>query len=141
MSLGRFNRNNTSATLAEINMVPMIDVMLVLLVIFIVTAPLITHSVNLELPKVSSHLTQSGTDTIELSIQEDGKLFWGKEAIDMETLKSRLTIEGNKAEQQQVHIRADKACKYQQVAEILAYASKAGLSKIGFISLPENQTP
>lgn len=141
MSLGRFHRKTTAATLAEINMVPMIDVMLVLLVIFIVTAPLITHSVNLELPKANSQLTQSSTTAIELSIQEGGNLFWGKESINEETLKLRLTAEGKKAVQAPLHIRADQESKYKQVAEILAYASQAGLSKIGFISLPESQTP
>ena len=118
-------------------MVPLIDVMLVLLVIFIVTAPLLTHSVKLDLPKVSSQANQLKPDKIEFAIDGAGQRFWNGEPVARDEAARRFVAEGKKAQQPEVHLRADQSVAYRAVAETLADASKAGLSKVGFISEPD----
>ncbi len=137
MAFASFDSNRSSAPMAEINMVPLIDVMLVLLVIFIVTAPLLTHSVVLDLPKASTTPRTVKPETIELSIDADGNRFWGKDMITREDAAARFAEASLKDPQPQVHLRADQQVPYRYVAETLADASKAGLSKIGFVSNPQ----
>jgi len=137
MAFASFDNKRSAGPVAEINMVPLIDVMLVLLVIFIVTAPLLSHSVKLDLPKVSSTLNQAVPDKIELAIDATGQRFWNGEALNRAEAAARFAAEGLKPQQPEVHLRADQAVPYRYVAETLADASKAGLSKVGFVSEPE----
>jgi biopolymer transport protein ExbD len=137
MAFASFDNRNASAPMAEINMVPLIDVMLVLLVIFIVTAPLLTQAVKLELPKASSQPNVAKADKIEFGINAEGKLFWNGEAVDRAEAARRFAAESKKQPQPEVHLRADQNVPYRSVAQTLADASKAGLSKVGFISEPE----
>jgi biopolymer transport protein ExbD len=137
MAFASFDNRGSSAPVSEINMVPLIDVMLVLLVIFIVTAPLLTHAVKLDLPKVSSQANQLKPDKIEFAIDGAGQRFWNGEPVARDEAARRFLAEGKKQPQAEVHLRADQAVAYRAVAETLADASKAGLSKIGFISEPE----
>ena len=137
MAFASFDSNRSSAPMAEINMVPLIDVMLVLLVIFIVTAPLLTHSVALDLPKATTTPRTVKPETIELSIDADGNRYWGKNLITREDAAARFAEASLKDPQPQVHLRADQQVPYRYVAETLADASKAGLSKIGFVSNPQ----
>ena len=123
--------------MAEINMVPLIDVMLVLLVIFIVTAPLLTHAVKLDLPKVSSQPNQLKPDKIEFAIDATGQRFWNGEPVSRDEAARRFAAEGKKSPQPELHLRADHSVAYRAVAETLADASKAALSKVGFISEPD----
>lgn len=122
---------------AEMNVVPYIDVMLVLLVIFIVTAPLLTHAVKLDLPKVSSQVNAVKPDKIEFAIDAQGQRFWNGEPVTREQAQQRFAVEGKKPVQPEVHLRADQDAAYRTVAQTLADASKAGLSKVGFVSEPE----
>lgn len=137
MAFGSFNNKTSSAPMAEINMVPLIDVMLVLLVIFIVTAPLLTHAVKLDLPKVSSEVNQLQPEKIEFAIDASGTLYWNGEIVDRATAQTRFQAEGQKPVQPEVHLRADENVPYKFVAQTLADASKAGLSKVGFVSQPD----
>jgi len=137
MAFASFDSKRGGAPMAEINMVPLIDVMLVLLVIFIVTAPLLTHAVKLDLPKVSSSPNQLKPDKIEFAIDAAGVLFWNGETVTREEAASRFAAEGRKQPQPEVHLRADQAVAYRFVAQTLADASKAGLTKVGFVSEPE----
>nr|WP_295077009.1 biopolymer transporter ExbD [uncultured Roseateles sp.] len=137
MAFASFDNKRSAGPVAEINMVPLIDVMLVLLVIFIVTAPLLSHAVKLDLPKVSSTLNQAVPDKIELAIDATGQRFWNGEALNRAEAAARFAAEGLKPQQPEVHLRADQAVPYRFVAETLADASKAGLSKVGFVSEPE----
>ena len=137
MAFASFDNKRGSAPLAEINMVPLIDVMLVLLVIFIVTAPLLSHSVKLELPKASSQVVSAKAEKINFSIDADGVRYWNDQALTREEAAQRFVIEGQKTTQPEIHLRADQAVAYKAVAETLADASKAGLSKIGFVTDPE----
>jgi biopolymer transport protein ExbD len=137
MAFASFDNRGSNAPVSDINMVPLIDVMLVLLVIFIVTAPLLTHAVKLDLPKVSSQANQLKPDKIEFAIDGAGQRFWNGEPVARDEAARRFQAEGKKQPQPEVHLRADQAVAYRAVAETLADASKAGLSKIGFVSEPE----
>ena len=139
MAFASFDGKNGSAPMSDINMVPLIDVMLVLLVIFIITAPLLTHAVKLELPKVDSMPNQLQPDKIEFAIDGTGQRFWNGEPVSRDDASRRFQAEGRKQPQPEVHLRADHAAAYGTVAETLADASKAGLSKIGFVSEPERR--
>jgi len=136
MAFGGFSKNSDSAPMAEINMVPLIDVMLVLLVIFIITAPLLTHSVKIDLPKATSQPNQTKPDHISLAINAAGELFWNGELIDKAQLTRRLTVSARIDPQPELHLRADKTTQYQILAEVMAEAGKAGLVRIGFVSDP-----
>src|SRR5437870_12178346 len=108
MAFASFDRKSSSQPMAEINMVPLIDVVLVLLVIFIVTAPLLTHAVKLDLPKASSTADIQKPEKIEFAIDASGGLFWNGERISREEAARRFAEEGKKRPQPEVHLRADQ---------------------------------
>lgn len=137
MAFASFDSKSSSAPMAEINMVPLIDVMLVLLVIFIVTAPLLSHSIKLDLPKASAQVMSAKAEKIDFSIDANGVRYWNGQALSREETAARFAQEGLKPTQPEVHLRADQAVPYRAVAETLADASRAGLTKIGFVTDPE----
>jgi biopolymer transport protein ExbD len=138
MAFGSFGSRGVSAPVSDINMVPLIDVMLVLLVIFIVTAPLLTHAVKLDLPTASSQPDVAVPDKIDFAIDLSGTLYWNGEAVNREEAARRFLLESRKQPQPEIHLRADEDIPYRLVAQTLADASKAGLTKIGFVSKPES---
>ncbi|WAR45647.1 ExbD/TolR family protein [Methylomonas rapida] len=142
MAFGGFDHNKAGGhTVAEINMIPLIDVMLVLLVIFMITAPMMTHAVKIDLPKASSQAQQpTPMEPVNLSIDGDGQLFWNREALDRAALQQRLQELGQHTDDPEVHIRADRNVAYHFIAETLADAAKAGVSRIGFVSEPDSKT-
>ncbi|EEO27357.2 hypothetical protein OFAG_00510 [Oxalobacter formigenes HOxBLS] len=125
--------------MAEMNMVPLIDVMLVLLVIFIVTAPLLSHSVRIELPQASSKSVETAPAKIDLAIQSGGELLYNGNAVDRNTAQALFTEAARKNPMPEVHIYADRHADYQYVAQTLADASRAGLTTIGFITRPQEK--
>ena len=137
MAFGSFDRKTGSQPMAEINMVPLIDVVLVLLVIFIVTAPLLTNVVKLDLPKATSNADIQKPEKIEFAIDGTGALFWKGERVTREEAVERFAEAGKLRPQPEVYLRADQNVPYRYVAETLADASKAGLSKVAFVSEPE----
>ena len=137
MAFGGFDKGGAQAPMAEINMIPLIDVMLVLLVIFIITAPLLTHAVKLDLPKASSQPNLTKPDHIAVSIDAQGGVFWNGEQVDRKALRERLSAASAQRPQPEVHLRADRAARYQSVAEVMADAANAGMARIGFVSDPE----
>ncbi|CAN5663047.1 biopolymer transporter ExbD [soil metagenome] len=137
MAFASFDNKNSGAPMAEINMVPLIDVLLVLLVIFIVTAPLLTNAVKLELPKATSQANITKAEKIEFAIDVKGDRYWNGELLTREASAQRFVSESSKDPQPEIHLRADQDVAYKYVAETLADASKAGLSKIGFVSIEE----
>ena len=139
MAFASFDAKHAGAPMAEINMVPLIDVMLVLLVIFIVTAPLLTQAVKLELPKATSQVNDLRPEKVEFAIDAAGAFYWNGEAVSRVEAQKRFASEGKKPVQPEVHLRADQGVAYRFVAQTLADASKAGLTKVGFIS--EAETP
>jgi biopolymer transport protein ExbD len=137
MAFASFDARRSGAPMADINMVPLIDVMLVVLVIFIVTAPLLTHAVKLDLPRASSSVNQVPPLKIEFAIDASGQRFWNGEAIDRATARQRFAAEGRRQPAPEVHLRVDAGAAYRTVAETVADASTAGLARIGFVSTPE----
>ncbi len=137
MAFASFDRKGAAAPVSEINMVPLIDVMLVLLVIFIVTAPLLTHAVKLDLPKASASVVPPPPQRIEFAIDAAGRRLWNGEPVSRQEAASRFAAEGIKQPQPEIHLRADQSVPYRAVAETLADASRAHLSKFAFISAPE----
>ena len=135
MAFGGFNQQGNNAPLAEINMVPLIDVMLVLLVIFMVTAPLLTHAVKVDLPSASSAPVKPA-EKIDLSIDGKGQLFWNAEPMSREQVFAKLNEQALSAPDSELHLHADKNTRYELLAEVMSAASKAGLSKIGFVTQP-----
>jgi biopolymer transport protein ExbD len=138
MALGSLHDKSKSAPVTEINVVPLVDVMLVLLVIFIITAPLLTHSIKIDLPKASNTPNLSQAEHIELAVKEDGALFWNGEAVDMDSLSPRFTAAAVIQPQPELHIHADRLTHYENVAQVMAMAGKAGMSRIGFVTDPHD---
>jgi biopolymer transport protein ExbD len=122
--------------MADINMVPLIDVMLVLLVIFIVTAPLLTHAVKIDLPHASSRPNITRPENIQLGIKAAGQLFWNGDAIDETTLAERMSAAAQQEPQPEVHIRAERTTQYERIARVMSAAAKTGLTRIGFVTDP-----
>jgi biopolymer transport protein ExbD len=137
MAFASFDAKHSGAPMSEINMVPLIDVMLVLLVIFIVTAPLLTQAVKLELPKANAQANDLRPERIEFAIDAGGALFWNGEPVTRAAAQQRFAAAGRKPQQPEVHLRADQNVAYRFVAQTLADASQAGLTKAGFVSEPE----
>jgi len=136
MAFGGFNKEGSAAPMAEINMIPLIDVMLVLLVIFIITAPLLTHAVKVDLPKVSSNPNITRPDNVQLAVDVEGRVYWNGQVLERAALRANMAAAAKLNPQPEVHIRADGAVAYRKVAEVMGDAAKAGLSRIGFISDP-----
>ncbi|MDR0480558.1 MAG: biopolymer transporter ExbD [Gallionellaceae bacterium] len=136
MAFGSFNSNRHQGPMTEINVVPLVDVMLVLLVIFIITAPLLTNAVKIDLPKASSNPNITKPEHIEFGIRENGDLFWAGEKITEESLPQRFAAEAKKEPQPELHIRADRLAHYELVAKVMSAAAKAGLTHVGFVTDP-----
>ena len=135
MAFGRLERPRGSQPMSEINMTPLIDVMLVLLVIFILTAPLLTSSLKLDLPQTEGARPQApNPEALRLSLSADGQLRLDQELLTLEALSARLApLKGSDTE---VHLRADKAVPYGQVAEVLGLLQQADLRRIAFMAAP-----
>jgi biopolymer transport protein ExbD len=122
---------------ATINTTPLVDVMLVLLIIFLITIPVVTASVPLELPKERNLPTQTRPENIVIAVNRDGELYWGNERLpDVETLVERLKKEAVKEPQPEVHIRGDAEVRYESVGRVVVAAQRAGIYKVGFITEP-----
>lgn len=136
MAFGSFDDSGHSQQNAEINVVPLIDVMLVLLVIFIITAPLLTNAVKLDLPTATSNINQIKRENVQIAIDATGQLFWNGQAIDRFDLQARLAQSSKLEPQPEIQLHADKTIVYQRVAEVLSDAAKVGMTHIGFVTEP-----
>lgn len=133
MAFGSFEKGEEIEANAEINMVPFIDVMLVLLIVFMITAPLMTQAVKVDLPQASSQQVAPAGKPIELVIEANGAVSVNQQMVslaDLEVALSQFSAED------EVHFRADKNTSYDVVAQVLAAAAGAGLAKIGFVTDP-----
>ena len=122
--------------MSEINMTPLVDVMLVLLIIFIITVPVLTHSVKVDLPRVSNEKQEIKPQTVTLTVKADGAVFWDDTPVDAVALELKLAEQAQKQPQPEVHIRGDKAAPYEHVLKTMAAVQQSGLLKLGFISEP-----
>jgi len=135
MSFGRLGDSNEP--MSEMNVIPLVDVMLVLLVIFIVTAPVITHSVTLELPRASSAPTEQTVDSVTLALDGAGQVYWDNTPIDEAALFARLRDAVVANPELAVYLRADRDTRYEILARIMADARRAGVARLAFVSQPE----
>ena len=136
MAFGSLDSSDDHEPLTEINMVPLIDVMLVLLVIFIVTAPLLTHAVKLDLPRASSSPNQTHADHVQLALDADSQIYWNGEIVDPPTLSARLRAAAEQRPLPELHLRAARTTPYEKVAQLMSEAARHGLNRIGFVTEP-----
>ena len=125
--------------MSEINMTPLVDVMLVLLIIFIITIPVINHAVKLDLPKAASQPNDIKPRHVNVAIAADGAISWDGKAVDEADLKARIADVAAQSPQPELHLQADRKTPYERVAQLMAAAQTAGLSKIGFVTEPANR--
>lgn len=130
-------QDDTDEVMNEINMTPLVDVMLVLLIIFIITVPVMQHSINVDLPRASAQPQDAKPQTIRLSVDADGQYYWNEQQVSEEQLPALLRAEAARTPQPELHIRGDKDARYERVAQAMAAAQRAGLAKIGFITEPK----
>ncbi len=133
--------NDSGGPMAEINVTPLVDVMLVLLIIFMITAPLMSHKVKVDLPeatldKIDKDKPQQAPP-ITIAIEDSGKIYWNDEPVTKDLLESRFSIEAQKTPQPQVNVRGDKTTKYRIVSEVVRTAQAQGMRKVGFVAIKE----
>src|SRR5687768_13859461 len=133
-----FSSNSGGGPMADINVTPLVDVMLVLLIIFMITAPLMSHKVKIELPiatlEVKPELKQP---PMTLAVKANGELYWNDERMTPATFEQKLAVTAQMSPQPQVNVRADKNTKYGIVNDAVQTVRKAGIRKVGFVSTPE----
>jgi biopolymer transport protein ExbD len=121
--------------MAEINVTPLVDVMLVLLIIFMITAPLMSHKIRIDLPQANPNVQQENPpEPIDLAIKENGDLFWNDEPVTDAILQAQLRVAAQKSPQPELQIRADKPTQWQKIATVMAEAKAAGMVKLGFMT-------
>lgn len=136
MSFG--TQDESDEVMNEINMTPLVDVMLVLLIVFIITVPVMKHAINIDLPRATNQAQDIKPQTVLLSVDAQGSYYWNEGKVADELLPDLLKAEAAKDPQPQLHIRGDKAVRYERVAQAMAEAQQAGVKKIGFITEPKN---
>jgi biopolymer transport protein ExbD len=130
-------QDETDEVMNEINMTPLVDVMLVLLIIFIITVPVMKHSVNVDLPRATNQPQDTKPQTIRLSVDAAGNYWWNEAQVSDADLPRLLRAEAARDPQPELHLRGDKEVRYERVAQAMAAAQQAGLRKIGFITEPK----
>ncbi|KGC91109.1 biopolymer transport ExbD/TolR family protein [Burkholderia pseudomallei] len=134
MAFGGLDHQHTSQPMADINMTPLIDVMLVLLVIFIITAPLLTHAIRLDLPKVAAAPARETPETITVTIDAAGKLYWNDAPVAPDALAARLRDAAAAGQDPELHLRAARDTRYDTIAQVMGAAQQAGVARIGFVT-------
>jgi biopolymer transport protein ExbD len=130
-------QEDTDDVMNEINMTPLVDVMLVLLIIFIITIPVMKHSVNIDLPRATNHPEDAKPEVVRLSVDAQGSYWWNENKVDDKELPALLGKAAAQNPQPELHIRGDKDVRYERVAQAMAAAQQAGVRKIGFITEPK----
>jgi biopolymer transport protein ExbD len=133
MAFGSFDQND-QAPMSEINTTPLVDVMLVLLVVFIVTAPVMTHSIRVDLPKAKAEVTQTPPAVLRVSLTATGQVEWENTPIRADELPIRFATAMAKDAQTELHLLADKSVRYELIAQTMSAARHAGLTKIGLLT-------
>jgi biopolymer transport protein ExbD len=124
--------------MSEINTTPLVDVMLVMLIIFLITIPVITQSVKVELPKAANIPTQTKPENINIAVDREGNMFWNTSRVPtQEAMLDRLKSVAVQNPQPEVHVRGDRATAYEHVGRVIVLAQRAGIQKVGFITEPD----
>lgn len=125
--------------LSEINMIPLVDIMLVLLIIFMITVPVMTHSVRLDLPVAQNVQTQVKPETMTVAISKEGNIYWNGQLVNNVELETYLRQVASESVQPEIHIHGDRQVAYEHVAKFMATAQKTGIQKLGFITQPDGR--
>jgi len=141
MAFGRLQRSAGAPPMSDINMTPLIDVMLVLLVIFMITAPLMTSSLKLDLPRAEGAKPTDAAQFVTLAIDPQGRFFWGDEQVGVETLRLRVREAALRNPATEVQLRADRSVTYGRVAELIGIVQEGGLSRVGFVTEANTEAP
>jgi len=137
MSFGGFDPGSQPQPMAEINTTPLVDVMLVLLVVFIITAPLLTHALRVDLPDAQAPVTAEKPETIRVSIDAARVVHWNDEPLDgLAALDARLAQIAPSKPQPELHLRAERSTRYERIAAVISSAQRAGIERIGFVTDP-----
>ena len=128
--------DNQDEVMSEINMTPLVDVMLVLLIIFIITVPVLTHSVEVDLPRASNSPSETKPTTIQLAINAQGEVFWNEQKVSEAELAGKLNAAAAAKPQPEIHLRGDRTVAYEHVVKTMAAVQNAGLLKLGFVTEP-----
>ncbi len=129
------NPVGNSQPMAEINVIPLVDIMLVLLVVFIITAPLFHQAVSIDLPKVDATRMDEEPKAIQVALDAQGKLLMDGDAVELSELAARLAVVAQASiTEPEIHLRADRATRYERVTEVMALAQTAGISRIAFVT-------
>lgn len=134
MSFGRLERTQSSKPMSDINMTPLVDVMLVLVVIFIITAPLMTSAIKLDLPRTEAAKPVATPKFVAIVVDKSGQIFLNDQVTSLTQLTESLTKTAQLSKDTEVQLRADEAVPYGKVVEIMGVAQKAGLNRIGFVT-------
>jgi biopolymer transport protein TolR len=134
MGFGRLERTQSSKPMSDINMTPLVDVMLVLVVIFIITAPLMTSAIKLDLPKTEADKPVDAPKFVAIVVDKSGQIFLNDQVTSLTQLAQSLTTTAQLSKDTEVQLRADEAVPYGKVVEIMGVAQKAGLNRIGFVA-------
>jgi biopolymer transport protein TolR len=119
--------------MGEINVTPLVDVMLVLLIVFMVTAPMMTSGVNVDLPKTDAKPLNTDAKPITVSINADGKIYLGDEAVDLSALVDRLNSLAENDMTRRIYVRGDKAVPYGAISQLMGTISKGGFTKVALL--------
>jgi biopolymer transport protein ExbD len=137
MNIGAASDDGEDQLNNSINTTPLVDVMLVLLIIFLITIPVVTQTIKLDLPKERNIPLQTKPENIVLAVNRDGEVYWATERMaDTEALVTRLKVESVKEPQPEVHIRGDSEVRYESVGRVVVACQRAGIFKVGFITEP-----
>ncbi len=134
MSVGQ--EDGDDEVISNINTTPLVDVMLVLLIIFLITIPVVTHTVPVQLPKEAIQPLQTTPKSITIAINRDGDFFWNEKLVDRLTLLTRLKTVSVMNPQPQVQIRGDQNTRYEFIGRVITACERAGIAKVSFITEP-----
>jgi biopolymer transport protein ExbD len=123
----------------EINTTPLVDVMLVLLIIFMITIPVMSNNVKIDLPRAANQREESKPESINLSIDAQGNMFWNNDSVDATQLNARIAIAAKKMPQPELHLRAERTTQYEKIVQVMSAAQNGGLNKIGFVTDPKTK--
>jgi biopolymer transport protein ExbD len=137
MNVGGDSGDGEEEVNSTINTTPLVDVMLVLLIIFLITIPVVTQSITLELPKEKNVVTTTKPENILLAVSKDGDVYWNTHQIhDIDELVTMLTDKAKIKPQPEVHIRGDQGARYESIGRVVFACQRAGIAKVGFITEP-----
>jgi biopolymer transport protein ExbD len=135
MSVGQ----DSGGAIATINTTPLVDVMLVLLIIFLITIPVITKTVKVDLPKAVNIPTQTKPENISISVNKDGDVFWNdKRVADRNELLGLIEAAAVRKPQPEIHIRGDKDTRYEAIGRVMYAIQRGGIVKVGFLTEPDH---